>query len=906
MKKYVVLVSVVMWCLACGGSNESSSANSWKTVYRAFEDASAPDLEKAVFTKNVEVFRWVADGTSADAANQYAEGLTRVGESGTHFRTMTTDPKILWDVDLDATDIDGFEVTFSSAPGSGAVEFFWASEKARFKDGRRLESFGVTNPEDGSVTYAFNLEGHPRWKGDIARLRVDPTDGPGRDIELLSLIGFQKEADLARIRDLSLSEFLIDLCGDVRYGRILPPQMPMSLSVDLPEDARLRFSVGFRAEAETPVTLRVIAEKEGVEETVFEEIVDTLDTGGCGWQDHLIDLSSLGRGYVQLVFHADQRFDSDEVRDIPVIGQIEVAAPSVEPPPPNIVLIVIDTLRADRMSLYGYKRETTPGFTDWAGREGVVFENTITAAPWTLPSHVSLFTGLDSVSHGLTTADTIPLGMEMLAERLQKNGYRTAAFSGGGYLGTKYRLMQGFDTLSYWFRARQKAIEVGNDLQNGIDNTLVWLDKTRSKAPNHPFFLFLHTYEVHTPYRAREPFFGRFHDAVEGEPLPPVKTTRLTSVAADGFRLDKVFSALPPGGEPKYEILPTEYIELAGDLYDSGVAFADQQISKLLADLEKSGLGENTVVVLTSDHGESLGEKGLAGHSSLEEWEIKIPLVIAGPGLEKNRGSRVETQVRLIDIMPTVLELAGIEVPGGIDGVSLLPVVKGDRTAAPGDAVSYAASSNFGLSLTRDNTVKYEFNNSPWAPIFGEERFYSLPDDPLCANDLVKTSAEVDSFREILTERFAAKKAGLRMELSNPSATALKVSLLGDPAKPLTVKSMDTDGGPFDWVNGRVSLVVPAGTLRTIYFEGNPFAELSVRCEAEDRPGFESTIGMEFADDSWRAVLVNGEWNEDTEKTLDGLTGIRVWVHGWTSASESPVEIDAETMEILRGLGYIE
>lgn len=911
MKKILISVAAVIVCTGCGWRQDASPVGSFRTVERAFNDMTAGKLGNTAFTDNVEVFH-LSFETQPGLGDWHTSGLKKSGGKNAPeglMRTTSTDSQFVLDVDFASRSVDSIEVVFQRRPSKSAVELFWADEKSNFKPGRKISLFkGEKDPNSNAVTYTFPVGSHPRWRGSVAKIRIDPTDQDECQIDLVSVSGFKKVANPDRIQELASTEHRIDQCGDIRSGRIVPPGLALSVPVEIPENAKIRFSYGLQNGVAGPVGLQVRLNRGKKSRQIFETVIEGDEPFDCRWREEVVDLSSFGRGGAEVVFSTEVEGDFDLSRGFPVVSQVEVIAPVTERNSPNVIVIVLDTLRADRMSLYGYERETSAKVGAWANRDGVVFENTITAAPWTLPSHVSLFTGLDSVTHGMTSGDPVPLGLEMMAERLQKQGYRTAAFTGGGYVGENYRVMQGFDTLSYWFTAKRKVSEVGNDLVAGLSNAVDWLDQTQEQVPSQPFFLFFHTYEVHTPYRQREPFFSQFHVGSGGEPMPPVKTIKAQSAPVDGFRLKKTFAAMGPGEPPRYQPLEDRYIGLASDLYDSGVAFADLHIGQWLDYLDESGLSENTVVVFTSDHGESLGERGLAGHSSLEEWEIKIPLVIASPGLENFRGTRVKTQVRLIDVMPTVFDLIGIEAPANIDGVTLLPAIHGADHGLPGDAITYASSSNFGLALRHENSIKYEFNNSPWAPIFATERLFLLEEDPLCTTDVVETSNEAERYRQMLFERFDQSKAGLRMLYTNATKEVMTVTLEGGLAKPLNVKSIEPNAKALVWSGDGITFEVPEQSQRTLFFDGSPFVEFSVLCAFEnpDISVLSTKIRLDDIGDRWQAQFEEGMWNVGNSADSVGNTGISAWIQGWATDSVFESAIDEETLEILRGLGYVE
>lgn len=315
----------------------------------------------------------------------------------------------------------------------------------------------------------------------------------------------------------------------------------------------------------------------------------------------------------------------------------DVPAPEapVPPGPQNLLLISIDTLRADRVGAYGYERPTTPNL-DRVAAEGVVFEQAWSQSPWTLPSHASLLTGLYTRAHGLRDDDH-RLGREIpvLAELLVEAGYRTAAFVNTPYLSPRTGLLRGFERYE--------------QLERFDASVPAALDFLRSEDPR-PFFLLLHTMDVHSPYLPGEDQRRRFVRPYDGE---------LDGRTSTLLRVRRGF-------------LKPEAVDLRhlNDLYDAVIHEMDQRLAPLLAFLDESGLAATTLLIITSDHGEEFLEHGdvLHGRTVYEEM-LRVPLLVRGPGVP--RGLRVGAPTALVDVMPTMLRAAGVAPPPDLDGRDL-------------------------------------------------------------------------------------------------------------------------------------------------------------------------------------------------------------------------------------------
>ncbi len=308
----------------------------------------------------------------------------------------------------------------------------------------------------------------------------------------------------------------------------------------------------------------------------------------------------------------------------------------------NIVLISIDTLRSDRLGIYGYGRPTSP-VIDRIGSRGTVFKNVVAESSWTLPSHVSMLSGLHPVSHGVhDKTQRIPKSTRLLQEHLQTNGYRTIGFADGGYVAKHFGFERGFDT----FNSNRKGF---------VQRIGKAIEALEGVPAEQPFFLFLHTYDVHCPYVPPEPYFSMFHspDAVQ-----------IDTRGCGGGKLGKrKLSA----GEVRY----------TSDRYDGGIRHTDANLEQLLRYLENRSLLEKTILVITSDHGEAFYEHNRLGHQGTLFREVLfVPLIISGPGVVPQMRS---DPVNLSDITPTLLQLAGVAATPLLDGRSLSARLAGDE-----------------------------------------------------------------------------------------------------------------------------------------------------------------------------------------------------------------------------------
>lgn len=337
-------------------------------------------------------------------------------------------------------------------------------------------------------------------------------------------------------------------------------------------------------------------------------------------------------------------------------------------PRPDLIVVSIDSLRSDHLGAYGYARDTSPTI-DRLAEEGVRFENVVSTTSWTLPAHAALFTGLYDSAHGLVF-DGLRLGEGhvTLAEVLREAGYHTAGFYGGPYLHPTFGLDQGFEL---WESCMTKLPEdlsgpaARRQARGGVDRAHAdvtgprtleevgrWLEEA---GDSRPFFLFLHLWDVHYDYIPPERFVARFDPDYEGD-LTSEDFARNPRIHAD---------------------MPERDLEHLVALYDGEIRFTDHILGRILERLDERGRLENAIVVVTADHGDEFFEHGGKGHRrTLFDEVLRVPLVVWAPG-RADAGSVVETQVRLLDLMPTLLSLAGVELPVAVQGRDLTPLLRG-------------------------------------------------------------------------------------------------------------------------------------------------------------------------------------------------------------------------------------
>lgn len=346
----------------------------------------------------------------------------------------------------------------------------------------------------------------------------------------------------------------------------------------------------------------------------------------------------------------------------------------------NIVLITLDTTRADHLGCYGYKKDTTP-FLDSLARKGILFENAYANATWTLPSHASLFTGMMPSVHGVGYSNFfVSPSVKTIAESLQQKGYTSAAFIGGPFLVSAFNINQGFDfydehldphselkrlTLfrliskltgkSLWHTDGQRH---GAEINQEVSSYLKWA------VNRQPFFLFINYFDAHEPYDPPQEIRNQMQ----------IRTTLKGNIRF--YPLNKQNGIACHAD--KTPLTQSEFQQLR-DLYDGELRYQDQQLEALWKMVENLGVASKTILIIASDHGETIGEHQFLDHGhNLYQEQVHVPLLFYNSGLFSG-GRKITEEVQLIDVYPTLLQFVGLKPDSGIQGHSLIPGLRSNQ-----------------------------------------------------------------------------------------------------------------------------------------------------------------------------------------------------------------------------------
>jgi arylsulfatase A-like enzyme len=458
--------------------------------------------------------------------------------------------------------------------------------------------------------------------------------------------------------------------------------------IEVPAGARLTF--GYAVEEPgwaigwPPVVVRVSAG--GV--PLFERRIDPAgDPRDRRWFDASVDLGSVAGRRTRLVFETEALAVPGTAvdRSFAVVSNPQILPPMAPTGRRNVILISLDTLRARSVGAYGCPRATTPALDRRLAQAGALMRTAVVPFPFTPPSHMTMLTGLEPCAHGVRNEhQTLPRERTTLAEILRAAGYETAAFTEDAYVVAGNGFDRGFD--AYRENRSEEAASPGFAAETFAD-AAGWL-RTHGERP---FFLFVHTYQVHEPYTPPRGYAGLFPDVNEGD-------------KNDAARAN----------------------------YEREVRYTDDLLAGFLDTLESRGLAEHTIVAVTSDHGEGFGEHFWSGHGfDLHDEALLVPLVLRAPGLIRP-GTVVEEQVGLADLAPTLLDLLELPTPGDMQGQSFARLLSGRGPA-------FAERPLVGAGVAPVESLRTR--QRKYMKIPNGELLYDLAADPLERNDLAKQDA---------------------------------------------------------------------------------------------------------------------------------------------------------------------
>lgn len=522
-------------------------------------------------------------------------------------------------------------------------------------------------------------------------------NGRGFAIDYLRIIpsssaGSVAESDLPRLATL---RNIAQVGSEERPALSLRAPSRLSYFVELPENTHLGFSLGLIAGAGARASVRVTPARSNE----VQELHDAHLSATSGWTNEDLDLSELGGQVVRLDFAvepaasaaaandaggsaaADAGLDAAVATEEPAVVGFATPAlmtrparlrAAVETPPRHVVVLLIDTLRADKLTAYGRTRVQTPELSRFA-EQSTLFQRCQAPANWTKPSCASVLTGLHPPSHrALTDSGALPGRIPLVSEHFQRAGYQTAAMIANGYMAGDFGFDKGWNFYRNYIRERLQT-----EAEHVFEEAAGWLERNSEERT----FTYIQTIDPHVPYDPPDsdlrlydpaPYSGPVRNRSTGNLLEDFKRERVQLEARDRARLEA--------------------------LYDGEVTYHDRYFGRFIARLTELGLLDSTLLIITADHGEEFFEHDSVGHGhSLYQELLHVPLMMRFPGLTEP-GAELGQVCSLVDIAPTILEASGLDIPEDMEGRSLV----GDLRGAPAPVGGAAFSSQWDTGNNRE------------------------------------------------------------------------------------------------------------------------------------------------------------------------------------------------------------
>jgi arylsulfatase A-like enzyme len=607
---------------------------------------------------------------------------------------------------------------------------------------------------------------------------IRPTDAPGATFEIESVRVVTRREHLAGVSAglgwHGMSEV---------YREALVARAPDALKFEVHVPARPRLELAVGTIEESPVTFRVTARDRGA--TADEVLLERTVTAPHRWETATVDLGRLAGRDVSLALSlASEKpralgfWGSPVIRSVPERGgEARGAAPPARPQ--GVILVWMDTLRRDHLSMYGYARPTSPTLVRMAS-EGTLFDDCVAQATWTKASGPSILTGLYPSTHGVQSfSDLLPSSATTIAEVYRQAGYSTLGLETIQFVGKFSNQHQGFEELHEQgsFPERQGGPPKPGSTKAArteMDRLLPWLGAHRDV----PFFVLLHLSDPHSPHSPYPPYDSMFGDPrgrAEHEQQREKVRPFIANANMRRFGMPSRDELVRAGVDPE------RFIAYEKDGYDGSIRSMDAELGRLRERLGELGLDRRTLIAFLADHGEEFLEHGRTFHNQSIYGELtNVPLFFWWPG-GVPAGRRAAETVELIDVMPTLLELSGLSAPKGIQGASLVPLMSdGAHPGWPRPAITEAAGRpDPSVSTTEES---YAISLDGWklahhvarTPDRPEFQLFDRRKDPLDATDVAAQHPEIVA--KLSRELQAWHRMALSARLKPDSALATTVS----------------------------------------------------------------------------------------------------------------------------------
>ena len=479
-------------------------------------------------------------------------------------------------------------------------------------------------------------------------------------IDWLRIIPGDDEAELGQLPRVTALRRPVTIGEEIRPTLTLRAPTRLSYYVQIPPDARLVFSAGLLEGEAATATVRITTARAEESRELYS---GQLRQGREGWQNHALDLGDAAGQLARIDLEASAEDEATVALATPaIVTRPRPLTALPESRPRHVVVLLIDTLRADKLQTYGRTRVETPQIDRFV-QGATVFDRCQAPANWTKPSCASVLTGLHPPSHrALTDSGSLPSRIPMVSEAFQRAGFSTAAMIANGYMAADFGFDRGWDLYRNYIRERLQT-----EAEHVFEEAAGWMEEHREER----MMVYIQTIDPHVPYDPpdedlrrydADAYSGPVRNRSTGNLLEDIKRGRVEMSARDRRRLEA--------------------------LYDGEVTYHDRHFGRFVSRLSELGLLDETFFVITADHGEEFFEHDSVGHGhSLYQELLHVPLILRSPGLAPE-GQRLGQVCSLVDIAPTILDACGLEVPDELEGRSLVPDLRGGHPPANAAAFS--------------------------------------------------------------------------------------------------------------------------------------------------------------------------------------------------------------------------
>ncbi len=714
----ILICMVSILCISCGDNGpidyrtrkfiekEYSEARVIEDIFH--EDSQVEILDKLEFDFNK---------MKAPNGILFGDVKYKPGHEGLEIFSKTKDPRMVF-VNRKMK-YNKVEIELKSGV-TGVLKLFWAKSDEHFQE--KWSKKKRISESDVFKKYSIDLSLELNPGLNEYRFRLDPIDKK-EDLTIKSITFYRVHHAIPSIfkaRDVMAGK--VEIANETREAFVMQSSRKVEKTFRIYKGDVLDFGLGKFKNNDIDCVFQIFLEQEGKEKIIlFDKKLAANENNA--WADYTLDLSNYAGKDCKITLAVKPIGNNKKT------GLVFCANPRIQQPPgkngakPNIILISIDTLGARHLTLYGGMRNTDPFLKELA-RQGVVFKNAFANSSVTHISHASMLTGMEPLNFDILFSedDEFLTRSTTLAEILRGTGYLTTAFTGGVLVAERLSFDKGFE-LFYQEDTLYKDKDI--DIELILQKALQWVKSNQGA----PFFLFLHSYEPHGKYYKHEDFFkGEIDESIvtseyeafnlkhmPGEDeLEPPEIWKYVTLWKGKLRKE----------DPRTTLGDVKYIE---EIYDSEIAFIDFQLEQFFDGLRRQGALDNTIVVFTSDHGEAFFEHNLLQHGLLYDENLRVPLIFWGPGLLPANVS-VDEYVSAVDIVPTILDLAGIEAQNSLDGNTLRRFIEEKENKAGHRFYCFVPDNGF--SWYMGDRYKYILRTSIEKDNFGKKELFDLKKDP--------------------------------------------------------------------------------------------------------------------------------------------------------------------------------